>query len=411
MKIFVIIDGVGDLPVPALGGKTPLEAAHIPNLDWFAAHGKSGYVYSIREGVAPESDGAIIALLGYNVERLYTGRGPLEAYGAGVLFEEGSLVLRTNFATVDGDKVVDRRAGRGLTTKEAKLLEKEINKGVKLSYPFTYRSTVQHRGVIVVHGHFSDEISNIDPEYTRMGKIGVAHAVETDVLERCVPLSASALAKKSADIINDFFIQTEKVLGVSPVNKKRARGGLLPANALLLRDAGIKLPNLTKKDGWAAVVSMPLEVGIAKRCGMRVLEFAYPEMKTMNVYDNLYDGLHKAVDESKKSIMNGAVGSYYIHFKEVDSCGHDGRHEDKIKMLEFLDREFFSFVRELRDVQLIVTGDHSTPCIKKAHSDDPVPLLFYGGGSDGVGRFNEKDCVKGSLGKVYGKDVLRVCGF
>lgn len=410
-KIFVIIDGLGDLPVPALNGRTPLEAAHIPHLNWFAAHGKNGYVYAIREGIAPESDGAVIALLGYDAEEVYTGRGPPEALGAGVRFGERSLVLRTNFATVEGKRVIDRRAGRGLTTKEAQVLERAINTKVKLKYPFVYKSTIQHRGVLVIKGTFSDAVSNVDPEYVRMGKLGVAHAGASKELQRCVPLEKNELAQKSADTVNDFVEQTLAVLAEHPLNKKRVKEGLLPANALLLRDAGVKLPRLEKKKGWAAVVSMPLEIGLSKLCGMKVLKFAYPEMSVRDVYHNLYAGLKKTIEEGKKALGARVAEHFYIHFKEVDVCGHDGNFAEKIKMLELLDKEFFGFVRAMEKVELIVTGDHSTPCVVKGHSADPVPLLWYGEGSDDVGGFNEKECLKGSLGKMVGKDVLRKCGF
>lgn len=413
MNVFVIIDGLGDLPNPELCNKTPLQAARIPALNWFAMHGKNGHVYSIREGVAPESDGAVIALMGYDAEKVYTGRGPLEALGAGLAFTEGSIVFRTNFATVDGRKVVDRRAGRGLTTKEAKVLEREINKKVKLSVPFVYKSTVQHRGVLELKGRFSDAVSNVDPAYMRLGKIGVARAAATNDLPLCEPLDDTPLAKRSANIVNEFVVKAIDVLDKSTLNQERRAKGLLAANALLLRDSGVRLPNLTQKKGWAAVVSMPLEMGVAMRCGMRVIKFKYPEMKTLDVFTNLWEGLRKAVRESRKAVQNGKYSAYYIHFKEIDVCGHDGNYKEKIKMLEFLDKEFFMPLRKMKKFELIVVGDHSTPCIKKSHTADPVPLLLYktGARGDGIGGFNEAECRKGSLGKMYGKDVMEICGF
>lgn len=413
MNVFVVIDGLGDLAVPELKHKTPLEAAHTPHLDWFAAHGKNGYVYAVREGIAPESDSAIVALLGNDVEQVYTGRGPLEALGADIPFKTGDIALRTNFATIDGDRVIDRRVGRGLTTREAKILEKEINGKVKLTYPFDYRSTVQHRGVLVVHGDFSDKISNIDPAYKRIGKLSVAAPHGSSLLESCVPLDKSIRTRKSVQVINAFFEQVCKILEKSDINNKRKKEELLPANASLLRDAGIGLPRVANLSGWGAVVSMPLEIGVARHCGMNVFSFCYPEMRSFDIYKNLYAGLKKTIRESKRALRDKRMRSYYIHFKEVDVCGHDGNYKEKVKMLELIDKEFFGFLRriEVDGLRLIVTGDHSTPCTQKAHSDDPVPLLFYGEGSDGVRQFGERACKKGSLGKLYGKDVLRIGGF
>ncbi len=411
MKVFVIIDGVGDLSIPELGNKTPLEAANKPNMDWFAANGKSGHVFTIREGFAPESDGAVVALLGNDAEKVYTGRGPLEAFGAGVIFKNGDLALRTNFATVDGRTVADRRAGRGLTTEEAKVFEKDINSKVKLRFPFTFKSTVQHRGVLVIHGEFSDEISNVDPAYTKLGKIGVVNERQGKELLPCKPLDDSEIARESADTVNDFVEQCLKVLAEHPLNKKRVEEGMLPANALLLRDAGVRLPKLAARKGWAAVMSMPLEIGLSKLCGMKVIKFDYPEMKVRDVYANLHAGLEKTISESRKAIEEKAANHFYIHFKETDVAGHDGNYKEKMRMVEIIDREFFGFLRGIKNLQLVVTGDHSTPCVKKNHSSDPLPLLWYGDGKDGVKAYSERACMKGSMGKLCGKDVLKRCGF
>ena len=181
--------------------------------------------------------------------------------------------------------------------------------------------------------------------------------------------------------------------------------GLLPANIILTRDAGTKLPELPKKkEEWGAIVSMPLEKAIAKLAGMRILKFGYPTLKTTDIYKNLYEGLSTEIFYSKRYIKKKfrRYNYFYVHFKETDIPGHDGLPHEKKKMIEMIDREFFSFII------LIVTGDHSTPCSLKSHSDDPCPLLIYGfgKGNDKAKKFSEKESRKGSLGKVYGKDIL-----
>src|SRR3989338_8581944 len=166
VKIFVILDGIGDRGCKALDGLTPLEAAKTKNLDYFSSKGNGGYVYTVHESIAPESDEAIMALLGYDPSKYYYGRGPLEAYGAGMEFKQGWLALRTNFSTVapDGETIIDRRAGRTLTT----------NEEIDLGYEFEFKATVGHRGVLIIKGNFSSNISNPDPAYKRIGKFGVA---------------------------------------------------------------------------------------------------------------------------------------------------------------------------------------------------------------------------------------------
>ncbi len=428
-KVLVILDGIGDLPCKALRGKTPLEAAKTPNLNALAKESNFGYVHTVAENVAPESDVAVTALLGYDPYKLYPGRGPLEAYGAGVAFKPGELALRTNFATIDDTKkivrrfsshnepqhILDRRAGRTLTTAEAKELAMVINKTVRLDVPFEFIPTVEHRGIIVFHSDLSSNISNVDPAYEKVGNFGVVKEddVKNDLLE-CKALDESPKSKKSARLINEFVQQTIRVLTNHPINQKRIKDGFLPANVILPRDAGTRLPNLApKREGWAAVVNMPLETGIAKLAGMEVLSFPIAQMESPDVYEHLYANLYKTITASKKALEEGKFHSYYLHIKETDIPGHDGNAKEKKKMIELLDKELFSFLRTLNDLELVVTGDHSTPCSLARHSADPVPLLWLSQENkiDDVKRFTEKECKEGYLGKMLGKEVLSKTSF
>ena len=414
VKIFIILDGVGDRACKLLDGLTPLEAAKTPNLDYFASRGNGGYVYTVNEQLAPESDEAIMALLGYDPTKYYYGRGPLEAYGAGMEFKNGNLALRTNFATVDNRLILDRRVGRTLTTKEAKELEKTINEKVKLDYDFEFRATVGHRGVLVIKGgDFSDNISNVDPAYKRVGRFGVAVNNNINNIEECRALDPERKTKVSANVVNSFVKQCHEILKNHPVNNQRNKKYLLKANAILVRDAGIILPELPKKTGWGAVVSMPLEVGIAKLSGMKVLKFDYPETTNKGLLDNLYKGLNETLAYSKIMIKKGNLSKYFIHFKELDVMGHDNNPIEKKKMIELIDKEFFGYLRKLDDVEFIVTGDHACPCELRGHASDAVPLLHYKKGvkRDTMKRFNESEAEDGYYKQLYGKDVLRKLGF
>src|SRR5680860_1628724 len=159
-KIFyVILDGLGDDPLDALDGRTPLEVARSPHLDRLAAQGRNGYVTTVGEGIAPESDIAVFAILGYDPHEHHTGRGPLESVGAGVEMNDGDLAYRVNFATVersgDGWDIVDRRVGRDLSSEEAHALAEEVQKKVTLDKAsFEFKATVGHRGILVLR---SDE--------------------------------------------------------------------------------------------------------------------------------------------------------------------------------------------------------------------------------------------------------------
>jgi len=172
--ILVVLDGLGDLPNKKLGEKTPLEAAETPNLDFLANRGEIGYMYTVKPGFIPGSDEAITSMFGN--ELISSTRGQLEAAGTDLKLTRGDLALRANFATIDSLKkknVIDRRAGRTLTTSEAEVFAKALNK-IKLPCEFIFKPTIQHRGVLVFKGGFSDNISNNDISYNLRDKPNVA---------------------------------------------------------------------------------------------------------------------------------------------------------------------------------------------------------------------------------------------
>lgn len=413
IKIFVILDGIGDRSCKLLDNLTPLEAANTPNIDYFAERSNHGYVYTLGEEIAPESDEAIIALLGYDPNKYYYGRGPLEAYGAEMEFKEGWLALRTNFSTLaeDGERIIDRRAGRTITTQEAKELEQAINKEIDLGHEFEFKATIGHRGILVVKGDFSANISNPDPAYKRVGRFGVAVQKKEMIIQKCRALDPSKKSIETAMLVNKFIDQARQVLKEHSVNKKRKKSYLLEANVIIPRDAGIILPKLPQKKDWTSVVSMPLEIGITKLAGMNVHKFEYPPTKK-DVYTQLYEGLDKTIKESIKIIKKAKTKNYFIHFKETDIPGHDNKPLEKVKMIETIDKKFFKFLKEIKDIELVVTGDHSSPCELLNHSADHVPLMHYGKQKkDLVDKFNEQECLEGHYKKMYGKDVLKKVGF
>ena len=402
-SIFIIIDGLGDLACKELKGKTPLESAKKPNLNYLASHGKLGYVYPINETTAPESDTAILALLGNKFFSSY--RGYLEALGSNLKIDRGDLAFRVNFATIDNlqnKKVIDRRAGRTLTSKEARKLADAINKNVKLPCKFIFKNTIQHRGILVLKGGFSDNITNTDSAYHTPGT-----AKLNDKFKFSIPLDEDTNTKYTANILNEFIEQSHRILENHEVNKKRKKRKLLPANIILTRDASNGI-ELKKFENWAGIAYMPLEIGICRTSWMKVYSFKYPEMKK-SVYENLFDGLSRAIEFSIKKMKKAKEENFYIHFKETDVPGHDGKPFAKKKMIELLDGKFFSFLKKFAEkekIKIIVTGDHSTPCSLKSHSSDALPLLFCDWQEQEKKEFSEKESKKGKLGKLYGNEVL-----
>ena len=173
--VYVLLDGVGDLPHPDLDGKTPLEAAATPNMDTLAKNGVMGQVISVGKGIAPESDIAVFNMLGYRFQHSdYAGRGVIEAIGIGIDFKDGDLALRGNFATLDNEgQIIDRRAGRKIERDDAEKISKEIENGVKFSNPeasVVVAPTIGHRIIVRLRDskQLSSQITHTDPAYTRV---------------------------------------------------------------------------------------------------------------------------------------------------------------------------------------------------------------------------------------------------
>ncbi|MEM2106186.1 MAG: alkaline phosphatase family protein [Candidatus Bathyarchaeia archaeon] len=403
--LYIVIDGMGDLPIPELAGKTPLEAAETPNLDRLAEKGKLGLMYTVREGVAPESDVAVISILGYDPFTYYTGRGPLEAVGSNINFEDGDLALRCNFATADmNNKIIDRRVGRNLTTGEAEELSRTINSEVKLeSVPssFEFKSTIGHRAVLVIRkkgkGRLSGNITNTDPAYTRVGSLGSAEPEPETNLKMSKPMDETYEAKISAELLNEFTKKTRILLEDHPINLKRQSEGKLKANVILSRDAGSELPklfNINRKYNlkFASIVEMPVERGISMLAGMSMIEI--PPTGDLK---------HDSRIKAEKILQNiDHYDIFYIHLKGPDEPAHDGDYVSKKRTIEIIDSYFLGGILpnlSLQDTVICVTADHSTPCKLRRHTSDPVPLLVSGGRikPDGLVKFSERECARGSL--------------
>ncbi len=410
--VYVLLDGVGDLPHPDLNGKTPLDAAVTPDLDKLAKNGTMGEVISVGKGIAPESDIAVFNMLGYKFQHVdYVGRGVIEAIGVGTDFKDGDLALRGNFATLnDEGAIIDRRAGRRIEREDADAIAKEIEEQIKFSHQnssVVVAPTIDHRVTVRIRAEgeqLSSEITNTDPAYVRVDGMGIAKAV-TDFMkiEKCLPLEETPNAKLTANLVNEFTSQSLLIMKKSDVNKRRKERGKKLLNSILLRDAGNRYPKVTPINelysmNFSCIVDMPVELGISEVLKMKAFEAG-----------GLTDYEEKARVAAEAMETQNAI---YVHLKGPDEFGHDGDAIGKMKNIEEIDRRFFGTLLDNIDtskVAVVISADHSTPCINKGHSDDPVPILVSGDfiKDDGTLRVTENEAKKGGIGLIEGAQVVK----
>jgi len=382
--LLIIIDGLGDRPIKQLGNKTPLEAAKTPNLNFLAKKGICGLVDPfIYYTAVPTSEDAHFALLGYNPQKYKFRRGLFTALGSGIKVRPGDVALRGNFATVDKNlNVIDRRAGR---IKETKPLIKKLNGTVINGVKFLIKQAVEYRIGIVLRGkNLSNAISDSDAFYTKL-------EIKTD---RVRPLNRNFKAIYTAKVLNKFSEKAHQVLENHPLNKKREKQGLPPANYILTRGASslVKLPSFKKKYGLKAccIAGKVLYKQIGEVLGMKLIKVKGA------------DGSVKTNLEGKIQAAKNAFKKYnfiFLHIKATDSLAEDGNFKGKKEFIEKIDKNLRPLLN-LKNTLIVVTADHSTCSDLKRHCIEPIPILISGNGQDSVKEFSEKACPKGKLGKI-----------
>lgn len=388
--ILLVLDGLGDRPIHALGDLTPLEAAHTPSLDALAAMGECGLMHPCGRGVRPGSDVAHLAILGYPPTTYYTGRGPLEAAGIGAEMHAGDVAFRCNFATVEDDVIIDRRAGR---ISETASLVGALNDIQLEGVTFSVVRGTGHRAALVLHGAgLSGAVSDADSH------------VEGGRVQEVVATDGTPEAERTACAVNQFMNLAHSILDGHRDNKARRSAGLPPANALLPRGGGVcpSIPSFFERYGLraACVAGGGLYRGIATLMGMDVVDVAGATGLPNT------DAVAKIVGARSALATHDFV---FVHIKGADSLGEDGDSRGKTKFIARIDAALEGLVDEAVAGTLVaVTADHSTPCALAAHSADPVPVVFAGSSvrTDSVAAFGERACADGGLGHVSGTDVM-----
>ena len=368
--VLLVMDGIGGLP-RAFDGKTEMEAAQTPNLDALAARATLGLADPISPGITPGSGPGHLGLFGYDPLAFRIGRGVLEAVGIDLHLTDRDLAARGNFCSVDAQGLItDRRAGRIPTETCGRLcglLEKIRIPGVEL----IVRPVREHRFVVLFRGEGLEEgLSETDPQ---------------DIGKPPLPVRAGAPhASHAAEIANRFVAEAKKALAAEH-----------PANMVLLRGFSKypKIPKLTEIYGVRAgvIAVYPMYRGLARLVGMEAVkagDTVADEFAALEAHAGQYD-------------------FFFVHIKKTDSYGEDGNFDAKVHVVEEVDRELPRLLALKPDV-ILVTGDHSTPAVYKAHSWHPVPVLLWSKWCrpDGAKGFSERECRFGGLGHLRSAELM-----
>ncbi|MDR2168765.1 MAG: 2,3-bisphosphoglycerate-independent phosphoglycerate mutase [Planctomycetaceae bacterium] len=360
--VLLVSDGIGGLPLHA-GGLTELEAAATPNLDALAKIGVQGLSTPIKPGITPGSGPGHLGLFGYDPLEFVIGRGALEAAGIGFEMRDGDVAIRGNFCTIDATgNITDRRAGRIPSEESAKVVDKL--RAIKIDGVETFVEPVkEHRFVVVFRGaDLGDAVGDTDPQRTGVPPLE--------------PVAQNEASKKTAKIASDFYAQAKRILANEP-----------KANCLTMRGFAHKPHMPSYKDLYglkaACIAVYPMYKGLASFAGMELVgqpATLSEEIDTLEKYWADYD-------------------FFFVHFKYTDSRGEDGNFDEKVKMIEELDK-IVPRITALKPAAFVVTGDHSTPAKMASHSFHPVPTLIVSdlARTDACEKYGEKYALAGGLG-------------
>ncbi len=396
MKHIVILgDGMADEPIEALGGLTPMQAADTPYMDKLASLGRNGRLQTVPEGFHPGSEVANMAVLGYNMPKVYEGRGVLEAASIGVELQPGDLAMRCNLICVEGDILKNHSSGH-ISTEEADELIKFLNKELGNERIIFYTG-VSYRHLLVIKG--GDKRLDCTPP----------HDVPLRPFRPLLIKPEVAEANDTAELLNNLILKSQEILTNHPVNQHRIAIGKDPANSIWPWSPGYRpaMETMQQMYGFkkgAVISAVDLIRGIGVYAGLEVLTVE----GATGLYDTNYEGKAQAALEALKT--NDFV---YLHIEASDEAGHEGDVDLKIKTIENLDKRAVKIIYEAlqtwdEPVAIAILPDHPTPCAIRTHTSEPIPFIIYKPGQtpDSVQRYDEFAAREGSYGELKENEFM-----
>ena len=406
MKHIIILgDGMADLPVERLGGKTLLQYAHKPMMDQLAREGRCGRLVTVPEGFPPGSEVANTAILGYDLNKVYEGRGPLEAASIGYEMADDDFAIRCNIITLEDGKIITHNGGN-LETKDGDVLIKYLNQHLG-SERVRFITGIQYRHLLVIKGGSKHIICAPPHDHPNEEWRPLLIKAEKDA-----PIEKGRMtAQETADLLNDLILKSQELLAKHPFNLKRAQRGERQANSIWPWSGGYRpsmetlMQQYPQIKSGAVISAVDLIQGIGKYAGLRIIKVP----GATGLANTNYEGkAHAAIDALRHDDF------VFVHVEASDEAGHDGDLELKLKTIEYLDQRLIAPIYQEvsnwnEDVCIAVLPDHLTPVEMRIHVGQPVPFLIWHRGitPDSVQQYNEVSCVSGSYGMLHLEEFMR----
>ena len=397
MKHIIILgDGMADWPSASLGNQTLLQYSHTPYMDLLARKGRTGQLITVADGFHPGSEVANMSVMGYDLPKVYEGRGPLEAASIGVELQPGDMAMRCNIVCIEGDILKNHSAGH-ISTEDADVLVKYLQEHLG-NERVQFHTGVQYRHLLVIKGG-NKQIDCTPP-----------HDVPLHPFRPLMVKAEAPEAQETADLINDLILKSQELLKNHPLNLKRMAEGKDPANSIWpwspgyrpqMEPLSVMYPSIQK---GSVISAVDLINGIGVYAGLRRISVE----GATGLYDTNYENKVSAALEALKT-----DDLVYLHIEASDEAGHEGNFELKQLTIENLDKRavgpIYETVKDWEEpVAIAVLPDHPTPCELRTHTAEPVPFLIYYPGiePDGVQTFDEVACAEGIYGVMKENEFM-----
>lgn len=431
MKHIIILgDGMADLPIHQLNGKTPLQYANKPIMDKLAREGRCGRLITVPEGFPPGSEVANTAILGYDLNKVYEGRGPLEAASIGYEMTEDDFAIRCNIITLENGRIITHNGGN-LQTEDARVLIDYLNEHLAKDPDIVRKygegrvqfiCGIQYRHLLVIKGGNKHIICN--PPHDHPNEDWQPLLVSPENIERPynqedLETQARLSPTETAELLNELILKSQELLAKHPYNQEKAKRGERQANSIWPWSGGYRPSMQTLMEQYpqvksgAVISAVDLIQGIGKYAGLRIIKVP----GATGLADTNYEGKAQAAIEALKT-----DDFVFVHVEASDEAGHDGDLDLKIKTIEYLDQRLIKPIYEAitakgeigksanEDVCIAVLPDHLTPVELRIHVGQPVPFLIWHKGivADEVQQYDEVSCVNGSYGLLKLHEFMQV---